>query len=328
MSGDTRTASAISSKRSPAKDCRAVNRRTGRGSPETIGCDIGGTSIQVGRLRGGRASSLRQIATPGSREELLESLAREVCDIRDGTSRTRAQIAAVGVAFCGLLDRRRRSILHSTHLDFLDGCRMVDRLERRLQLPVVLDADTNAGAVAEATLGAGRRSRRMLYLSLGTGVGAALTVDATPVRASFHTIGQVAQLPLVDPLRGSQEPQSAESLLSAQSILRRAKRLGLNVRTTEELYHAARSRRKSSRAVWRQVGELTGQLLRLLTVLWSPEVVVVGGGVALAGEFVLPAAKRYLSRTLAIQPPELLQAEKARGAGAIGAAILARQGIG
>jgi glucokinase len=234
----------------------------------------------------------------------------------------------VGVAVPGFLDGSRRRVVHLSNLPALDGFPLARRLEEKIGSPVVLDADSNAGAVGEARLGAGRGASRVLYLTLGTGLGAALVEDGAPVRASHHTIGQVAHLPSL-----SGEPFSCrcgqrgccESVLSAAGIRERARKEGLDLEPLD-LARAARRGIPEARQVWAITGGLLGELVRFLAAFLSPEVVVVGGGIAGAARFFLPVACGYLRRTLPQHLRGKVRIRPARlqpWAGAAGAALLA-----
>ena len=299
--------------------------------PDTIGCDVGGTSIQATLLRGSRPRHSLQIATPTGRNELVVELSGMILRLVEETAgQGHAPPAAVGIGFCGLLDARRRSVVRSTHLPGLNGCRLAASMERRTRLPVILDADTNAGAVAEATLGAGRGFSRVLYVSLGTGLGAALVVDRRAVRASNHTVGQISEILIEDVTHGRRRSARAESLLSGRGILARARRRGIRgMASTHDLFTRARDGNARARRVWREVGQILGRLLHTLVALWSPDVVVIAGGTAGAAELFLPAARRELGRsvTRADRSPSLKTSDQGQLTGAIGAALLARQAM-
>jgi glucokinase len=289
-----------------------------------VGCDIGGTAIKLVRLRGRAVEESVEVPTPAgrARREILDAIAgavRRVSPLSPGLR--------VGVAVPGFLDAARRRVVRLSNLPRLDGVPLAPELERRLGVGVVLDADTNAGAVAEARLGAGAGHERVLYLTAGTGLGAALAVRGEPVRVSRHTVGQVAHIPLIP--RGPPCPCGgrgcAEAVLGARGVLRRARRAGIRARSPEEICRMARPawpsarERAAARAVWREVGGAMGGLLGILAALFSPDAIVVGGGLAGAADLFLPAARRGLGGRRVVLP-----AARGRFAGAIGMALLAR----
>lgn len=231
---------------------------------------------------------------------------------------------ATGVALPGFLDAKLRRVVHLSNLPQLDGLDLAARLERRLKRRVFLEADSNAGAMGESRLGAGRKSRRLLYLTMGTGLGAALTVRGVPVRVSNNTIGHVACLPIC-----SEKGRGAEELLSARGILRRfraiTKRPG--VPSPLALMELAESGDAGARAAWEKTGEILAELLAVLVPMLRPDGVVIGGGIAGAAEFFLPAAHRLLKRRLVktgLECPGILRADLGAYSGAAGAALRAR----
>ncbi|MBN1441463.1 MAG: ROK family protein [Planctomycetes bacterium] len=296
---------------------------TARG--DALGCDVGGTTIQLVHLRRGRISSRREIPSPRSASpaEFLDHLTAAVRDLAAGVPTG----APVGVALPGFLDERRRRIVHLSHLPRLDSFPLAARLERRLCRSVVLDADSNAGAVGESRLGAGRGARRVLYITLGTGLGAALCVDGEPVRVSRHTVGQVAHVPLraAGPRCTCGRRGCAEALLCARGLaLRAGIRPGPNA--ARRLCERADGGDPSAAALWAETGAILGDLLRILIPLVSSDVVVIGGGLAAAARHFLPEARRRLGAAgegAAPAAPELRISELASYAGAAGAALLA-----
>ena len=155
------------------------------GAADTVGCDIGGSDVKLLLLRRGRPSQMRSVPCPADHGK------KEFTDRLVSLLRTFPANAA-GIALPGFLDEKRRRILHLSNLPKLDGLDLAARLERRLKWKIILEADSNAGAIGEARLGAGRGIRRLLYLTMGTGLGAALTVKGIPVRVSNNTIGHIA----------------------------------------------------------------------------------------------------------------------------------------
>ena len=294
-----------------------------------VGCDVGGTTVKLVRLRRGRVARRQEI--PSRAPEPVGKPAADFLDrlcaaLRDVSPAEPGKVAPLGVALPGFLDARRRKVLHLSHLPELDGLPLASRLERRLGRPVILDTDTNAGAVGEARLGAGRGAGRLLYVSLGTGLGAAFTVRGEPLRVSHHTVGQIAHLPIGEdgPRCSCGRRGCAEALLGAGGIVWRA---GLDRRSSPRLLQErAEAGDPAARAEWRQTGELLGRLLNVLIPLLQPDVVVVGGGVARAADHFLPAAAAHLKRTLPRPLRSRAQLAPARlgvWAGAVGAALLA-----
>ena len=292
---------------------------------QVIGCDIGGTQIKLLRLRNRRVVARDALRTPKDAKPaaFLKTLVTELRRFRDADA---APLSALGVALPGFLDDRRRRVVRLANLSVLNGVPLEARLQRALDVPILLEADTNAGAFAEAQRGAQRRSKRLLYVSLGTGVGAALISRGEIVRVSNNTIGHIASLRLRD---GDRE-RSVEALLGDRGIARSARAVGLAVADGAALNRLAREGRRAerrlARAEWRRVGTLVGDVCTTLATMFSPSSVVVGGGTARSAPHFLEAATRRL-RARWPQAlgdcPTLTAARHGEFAGALGAALLA-----
>ncbi|MEC7922731.1 MAG: ROK family protein [Planctomycetota bacterium] len=284
---------------------------------DTVGCDIGGSNIKLIVLRKGRLSRRQSFPSPADagKRAFLDTLTELLRPLPE---------SPLGIALPGFLDGKLRRIVHLSNLPQLDGLRLAARLEGRLKRKVFLEADSNAGAMGEARLGAGRKIERLLYLTMGTGLGAALTIKGFPARVSNNTVGQVGGLPIC-----SEKGRGAEDLLCAAGILHRfqAQAKQPAVSSTLELLELAQAGNAAARASWRRTGELLAELLDLLVPLLRPDGVIIGGGVAGASEFFLPAAREALQRRLkgrGVECPSILESALGAYSGAAGAALGAR----
>ena len=300
-----------------------------------IGCDVGGTEVKWAALDRRRILERGSFPTPrgGEPAALIDGLLRAA---REAAAAHRAPRPVLGVAIPGFLDAARARLLHAVHLPLLEQKPLRAVLRRRLGWPVVLETDSNAGAFGEAILGAGRGARRVLYLTLGTGVGASMVVDGKILRVVHHTVGQVAHLPL-DP-RGPRCSCGGrgcfESVLGARGVRWRASRAagadrlppGAR-RSPRDLCLLARGGSRPARKVLAEVGRLLGAGLALLANFLSPDRIVVGGGIAGAGELLLGPAEEVFRRR--VHPRlrggiELALSRLGPFSGAAGAALLAR----
>lgn len=307
-----------------------------------IGVDLGGTQLKLVVLRGDRcALRLRApVLAHSDGVKIVEQIAVAVEHAQVVTRLPRdARRRPLGVSLPGLLDERRRTPRFVANLPCLAEFPLAARLSGRLKRRVILEPDSNAGAVGEAMVGAGRGVGRVLYLTLGTGVGAALVVEGVPVRVSHHTIGQVAHIRIAatGPRCSCGGRGCVESTLSAGGIVARAlraRRAGARIprdscASAHAVAEAGRGGSTAARHLLREVGELLGETCALLVNLFSPDIVVVGGGVSLAGELLLvPAQTRMAERLIPRLRGRVLirRAKLAPFSGAFGAAFLARNG--
>jgi glucokinase len=205
-----------------------------------------------------------------------------------------------------------------------------------LELPVRVDNDVNAFALAEWLWGAGERSRDAVFLTVGTGIGGAIIAGGRLLRGSSGFAGELGHSTLV--LGGIECPCGnhgcAERYVGSKGIMDAARRhpdfaedslLRDEDLTPRALSLAADQGSKVGREVLAEAGRALGGLLVSLINTLNPERVVIGGGVAQAGTLLLDPARDHLTRHSLVarhSPPEILAAALGEQAGLLGAAAL------
>ena len=196
-------------------------------------------------------------------------------------------------------------------------------------MPVAFGHDVRAGGLAEGTLGAARGVPDYLFLAVGTGIAAAVVLDGRPYSGRGYA-GEIGHI-VVDPdgpLCGCGARGCLESIASAAAIAEHyATRTGerVDAATVRERVVA---NDPDARVVWDgAIGALAGALAAYTSLL-APELVVVGGGLASAGDTLLVPLAAELDRRLRFQQrPQLVAAELGDQAGALGAALLAWRAV-
>lgn len=198
---------------------------------------------------------------------------------------------------------------------------VVAPLTAALAMPVALINDARAFGLAELRLGAGRGAASMVGLTLGTGVGGVIAIDGRVHQGHDGTAGELGHQTIDPdgPWCGCGNRGCLEAYARADQIA-----AACGTSTAEEAVAAAR--RGDRRAIdgLAQVGRYLGIGIANMVVVISPDRVVVGGGIAAAGELLLEpirAELRLRVRTTSLEPVELVTAELGTWAGAIGAAI-------
>ena len=140
-----------------------------------IGVDVGGTKILAAVVgRDGRLEQRRERATPvGSQADLLDGVAAAVSDLLDGG------IEALGFGIPSTLDQRTGTAVFSTNIP-LAGVDFGGWMADRFGLPSAVENDATAAAIAEWSAGAGRGTRHIVMLTVGTGIGGGLILDGRP----------------------------------------------------------------------------------------------------------------------------------------------------
>jgi glucokinase len=290
-------------------------------SPElAIGIDLGGTKILAGVVsRDGEIRETREIATPAESEHaILDAVAGLVEMLLGGA-------AAVGLGVPCNLDRVTGTCHRATNLPLTD-VEFASVLRGLVGLPIGIENDGNAAALAEWRLGAGRGAETLVMLTLGTGVGGGLVLDGAPYRG-WAELGHVVVDEGGAPCQGNCHGRGhLEAEASGHAADRIARSLYGEEATAADLVGLAREGERAAVEALARIGTLLGVAIGSFVNVFDPDVVVVGGGFgAAAGELVLEPA-RASARREAIQPADkrlrVVEAELGEEAGLIGAALV------
>lgn len=310
------------------------------------GLDIGGTKIAVALAdTGGRLLALKRFPT---RLELgpHSILDEAVAEIERMSVEVGARPSAVGIGCGGPLDRRRGLILSPPNLPGWDELPVVEIVEGALKVPAVLDNDANASALGEHRRGAGRGFRDLVYLTISTGIGGGVIIGGELYYGLRDGAGEVGHIPVLldgGPLCGCGARGCLESLCSGTGIARRARTRLLagepsslasgrpHEVTAKMVAEAARGGDELAQNVWDETIRYLAHGLSAVVVTLTPEAIILGGGVATAGEQLLAPLRRLLSERIKILPAgevRILQASLGGDSGIHGALILGERALG
>ncbi len=242
------------------------------------------------------------------------------------------EVAAAGVVVPGIVDDERGLAVFSANLGWRD-LPLRALLEARTGLRVGFGHDVRAGALAEATFGAARDVRDVLFLPVGAGVAGAALVDGRLLVADGYAgeIGHLSVDPAGDPCscggRGC-----VETMASGTAIARRyATRTGQRAEGAAVVAARVREGDPDAVAVWNEAVAALAHGLTAAVALLAPRLVVVGGGLAGSGDLLLrPLSEILLARLSprSARMPRLVRAALGDQAGCLGAALLARRALG
>ncbi len=279
--------------------------------PLFVGVEIGGTKLQV--AAGSSPPDILRLHREQVRPELgargiLDGMARGLEAVCQGR-----RPAAAGAAFGGPLDRTEGRVVRSHQIPGWEGFRLREWLEDRLAAPALLDNDANLACLAEATCGAAMDRDPVLYVTLGSGVGAGLCAGG----AIYH--GAPPGECELGHLRINEAGETLESLCSGWAVDREIRKLAGRHPGSPLARHAALHGGCEARALAPALAESDPLALALLERtagalalglshaihLFHPQAVVLGGGLSLAGPFLAEAAARALPPLLmeAMHPP-------------------------
>jgi len=264
-----------------------------------IGIDIGGTKIAAGLVTK-QGKILREFRLPTQLAEGWPGLRKQIVEICQ--SLKNKQTKAIGIGSAGPLHAPSGKLLDPTNFGWKNAkaIHLTSDLKRILKLPIVLENDAAATALAERWKGGGGKD--FLVLTLGTGLGMGVVCDGKLVRGGreLHPEGGHILLRSGDPTApcGCGLYGCAEAFLAGKNFDQRAeKKLGERLKGTEWAERAARGD-PAAKALFAEYSSLLADYLVNLVVLYYPKTVIFAGSFAAAHEQFLPAARVQLATLL------------------------------
>jgi glucokinase len=302
-----------------------------------IGIDLGGTQVRAALVEGG--TLLTRAAEPTDVAGGPEAVLRQIAGLIERVSPEGQPVQAIGVCSPGPLDSETGTILNIPTLPGWDGLPLRDILAERTGLPVALENDGIAAAFGEWRHGAGRGLQHLVYVTVSTGIGGGAIVDGRLLHGRRGMAGHVGHLPL-----GADGPACSCGASGCFEALASGSALGAAARKAvrgqpESLMSGRDAHHLTARDVVEAARAGDGLALRLLALeaqwlglgfvallhLYSPEAIVMGGGVA-EGFDLLEAEIQSTIRKRAMAAFRDVLVEKAGlggNSGLIGAAALA-----
>ena len=252
-----------------------------------IGIDIGGTKCAVVRGRGRNIEKKLRFETTSPDETL-----GRIMDAA-GELMTK-EVEAIGVSCGGPLDSQKGIIQSPPNLPGWDEIHITDMLKEKFGVGAYLCNDADACALAEWRYGAGEGTRRMIFLTFGTGLGAGLILDGRLYSGACGMAGEIGHVSLYEPTPdahiGYNKRGAVEGYCSGGGIAQYGKG------SARELGIRAESGDPEAIAVYRRVGEDLGKTAAILVDILNPEAIVIGSIYARSREFIEPSMLETLER--------------------------------
>ncbi|ALV35009.1 ROK family protein [Streptomyces sp. CdTB01] len=295
-----------------------------------IALDVGGTGMKAALVgAGGELLHRARRATGRERgpDAVVEGILDFAAELRAyGVEHLGEPAAAAGVAVPGIVDEPRGLAAYAANLGWRD-VPLRDLLSRRLDAPVRLGHDVRTGGLAEGRIGAGRGADRFLFVALGTGIAGAIGL-AGRVESGAHgfagEIGHIVVRPGGTPCPCGQSG-CLERYASAAAVSDAwAAACGDPDADAADCARAVASGDPNAVRVWQgAIDALADGLLTALTLL-DPRTLIVGGGLAEAGETLFTPLREAVERRVTFQKlPSIVPAALGDTAGCLGAGLLA-----
>jgi glucokinase len=270
-----------------------------------LGFDIGGTKtgLVLGTLRGD-VLNRAEFATPAN--QVFETAFQNICSETERFLQDCHRVGLplpreISVSVGGPLDIQRGILFAPPHLAAWGNAPLKPRLEEHFQLPVWVEHDGNAGALAEWMFGAGCGLRHLVFLTLGTGLGAGIIVNGAILHGATDMAGEVGHIriaptgPVQYGKAGSWEGYCSGAGLALLAHAYRPERWGDTI-STREIVSLALAGDLEACEVVRQSGDWLGKGLAILVDILNPEAILLGTLGVVLGDLLIEPARRAMLR--------------------------------
>ena len=298
-----------------------------------IGVDLGGTNLRVA-LVSREGEIIKKLKVP-SLEKAEEALISSVGEMFEGAE----NVAGIGIGVAGLLDRDSSIVVISPNLPSIERVPIAEILTGRFNVPVFIENDANAAALGERLMGTGRKYRNFVLLTLGTGIGGGIIYNGKLLNVSAeigHMSINSSGIKCACGNHGCLESYaSARPILEyainalehgTASVLKECCSGNFYKLTPEDIYKAALDGDNLSKDVLREAGKHLGVGISNMINIFSPEAVILAGGLTGAWNiYVQEAIKEASKRTFKqlFDRVEIVQSSLGDNAGVLGSACLA-----
>ncbi|MFD7507620.1 ROK family protein [Streptomyces sp. NPDC059850] len=296
-----------------------------------IALDVGGTGMKAA-LVGADHTLLHEARRPTGREHGPEAVTAAILDFAAdlralGERRFGEPAAAAGVGVPGVLDQERGVVVYAANLGWHDVPLRAPLSQRLGGIPVALGHDVRTGGLAEGRMGAGRGADRFLFVSVGTGIAGAIGIEGRLEPGATGSAGEIGHIVVRPggPRCSCGQIGCLETLASAAAVGRAwAAAGGGPGADAADCAKAVESGDPRAEAVWREsTGALADGLVTALTLL-NPELMIVGGGLAEAGDTLFTPLRAGVEERVTFQNlPRIVPAALGDTAGCLGAGLLA-----
>jgi glucokinase len=311
-----------------------------------VGVDIGGTNVVVGTVAedGTQVLGIRSVPTQPEEgpQAVIGRIARLVQDSMGEAVKTagvtREVIVGVGIGSPGPLDREKGVVLLTPNLGWRD-LPLRDLVSEAVGLPATLDNDANCAVYGEWWVGAARGSRYVVGLTIGTGIGGGIVIDGELYHGTSDVAGEIGHTTIDSTGRrckcgnyGCLEAYASGPAIAARAVegiesgadTRLPDYVGgdLSRITAQTVYEAAHANDEYALEVVRDTAKFLGAGVANLVNIFNPDVIVIAGGVTLAGDRLFVPLRSEVKRRAfkpAVERCRIVPGELPGTAGVIGA---------
>ncbi|MFR1672253.1 MAG: ROK family protein [Candidatus Gastranaerophilaceae bacterium] len=309
-----------------------------------IGIDVGGTNVKIA-LVDEKGSIIYSNSVP-TRAEMgyeytVNNIKQAIYDLMKETKLSTKDIEGIGFGFPGQVDYKSGIVRLAPNIPGWVEVPIAKLIEDEFKIPTRVDNDVRCAALGELNYGAGKGCENLICITVGTGIGSGLIVNGKLVRGASNAAGEIGHIKLQihdGPICGCGDTGCMEAFASGPSIVAMAEDYIKGGKSTKYremangnpitpyiVCEAAKAGDPVAQRIFTIMGEYIGVGLASVVNLLNPEKIIVGGGVADAGDLLLtPLTETLKKRAMKIagSAVEVVPAQLGNTAGVIGASLL------
>ncbi len=308
-----------------------------------VGIDLGGTNIAVGIVTP-EGEIVKKTSVPARAdrpfEEIFADMAACIHKLLDETGISVDELKSIGIGTPGCIDTEKGMLIFAGNFKYGKMVNYRDLMAKHFDIPVYIGNDANVAALAEVKAGAAKGAKNAIMVTLGTGVGGGIIIDGKIYEGHLTAAGELGHIVLVHDgeqctcgrkgcweayasVTGLVRQTKAAMKAHPESIMNKTPMEQVNGRTS---FDAAKKGDKAALEVVANYQEYITEGLADLVNIFSPEIIVVGGGICKEGEYLLGPVKEKLQGRVfgagLLPERNVVPAQLGNDAGVIGAALL------
>lgn len=309
-----------------------------------IGIDVGGTNVKIALVDSdgkiGYSNTIPTRAEMGY-EYTINNMKQAIRDLLAETKLSAKDIEGIGFGLPGQVDFKSGIVRLITNIPGWVEIPLAKMIEDEFHIPTRIDNDVRCAALGELNFGAGKGCENLICITVGTGIGSGLIINGKLVRGASNAAGEIGHIKLQmhdGPICGCGDTGCLEAFASGPSIVAMAEEYIMGGKSTKYremangnditpfiVAEAAKAGDPVARRIFTKMGEYIGIGMASVVNLLNPERIIVGGGVADAGDILMTPLKETLKKRamkIAGETVEVVPAQLGNTAGVIGASLL------
>ena len=309
-----------------------------------IGIDVGGTNVKIALVDdSGKIIYSNSVPTRAEMgyEYTVNNIKQAIYDLLKETKLEAKEIEGIGFGFPGQVDYKSGVVRLAPNIPGWVDVPIAKMIEDEFHIPTRVDNDVRCAALGELKYGAGKGCENLICITVGTGIGSGLIVNGKLVRGASNAAGEIGHIKLQihdGPICGCGDTGCMEAFASGPAIVAMAEEYILGGKSTKYremanggditpfiVAEAAKAGDPVARRIFSRIGEYIGIGMASVVNLLNPEKIIIGGGVADAGDILLNPLKDALKKRamkIAGETVEVVPAQLGNTAGVIGASLL------